>query len=308
MRNSRAEGVWLRFACKRGIAAVTTARPSPTLDPHDVSTGRAELSVARGGRAARGAGGGATGPRDVSRAPRRCHGCLAARFSPRLRRHRTIRRFIWEAAATYYTNAAVTRVENRAFDVAFATEFHNSDQTGLSVTKEYELLPQDFRIAPGVLVAKGGYQQRGLYAFYNLGSQRRAAGRFSTTMRRLYDGTRREASYSSRMAVRPRFTIEPGLSLAWVDLPAGEFAARLMTSRFTWTPTNRMFVSSLLQCNVDAHTTSSSVRWRWEYRLGSELFVVYSDGRDTLALPRTVTGSPIMNRTFAVKATRLFRF
>lgn len=233
---------------------------------------------------------------------------LAARFSPRLRRHRTIRRFIWEAAATYYTNAAVTRVENRAFDVAFATEFHNSDQTGFALTKEYELLPQDFRIAPDVTVENGGYQQRSLFAFYNLGNQRRVAGRLSTTIGRLYDGTRREASYSGRIAVRPRFTIEPGLSLAWVNLPVGEFAARLMTSRFTWTPTNRMFVSSLLQYNIDAHTTSSSVRWRWEYRLGSELFVVYSDGRDTLASPRTVTGSPIMNRTVAVKATRLLRF
>ncbi len=28
-------------------------------------------------------------------------------------------------------------------------------------------------------------------------------------------------------------------------------------------------------------TTSSSLRLRWEYTGGSELFVVYSDGRDT---------------------------
>jgi hypothetical protein len=28
---------------------------------------------------------------------------------------------------------------------------------------------------------------------------------------------------------------------------------------------------------------SASVRLRWEYRPGSELFVVYSDGRNTLA-------------------------
>lgn len=233
---------------------------------------------------------------------------LAARFSPRLRRHRSIRRFIWETAATYYTNAAATRVENRSFDVGFATEFHNSDQVGVLVTKEYELLPQDFRIAPSVLVRNGGYQQRSVFAFYNLGNQRRVAGRLSTTMGRLYDGTRREVSYSGRVAIRPRFTVEPGLSLAWVHLPVGDFAARLMTSRLTWTPTNRMFVSSLLQYNVDAHTTSSSVRWRWEYRLGSELFVVYSDGHDTLSTPRTGTGSRILNRSFAIKATRLFRF
>jgi hypothetical protein len=42
----------------------------------------------------------------------------------------------------------------------------------------------------------------------------------------------------------------------------------------------------------------------WEYIPGSELFVVYSDGRTT-----TGAGYPdLVNRTIAVKATRLVRF
>jgi len=46
------------------------------------------------------------------------------------------------------------------------------------------------------------------------------------------------------------------------------------------------------------------VRYRWEYQPGSDLFVVYSDGRETFypSFPR------LANRTFAVKFTRLFRF
>ena len=48
----------------------------------------------------------------------------------------------------------------------------------------------------------------------------------------------------------------------------------------------------------------SSVRLRWEYRSGSELFIVYSDGRDT-----TTAGYPdLLNRTVAFKVTRLLRF
>jgi len=65
-----------------------------------------------------------------------------------------------------------------------------------------------------------------------------------------------------------------------------------------------MLISSLVQFNVDTHTLSSSARLRWEYTGGSELFVVYSDGRDT-----TAVGFPLLqNRTFAIKVTRLFRF
>ena len=52
-----------------------------------------------------------------------------------------------------------------------------------------------------------------------------------------------------------------------------------------------MLISSLVQFNVDQQTTSSSLRLRWEYTGGSELFVVYSDGRDTRGrgLPRAAS-------------------
>ena len=72
----------------------------------------------------------------------------------------------------------------------------------------------------------------------------------------------------------------------------------------TVTPSARMLFSSLVQYNAAANSLSSSVRLRWEYTPGSELFVVYSDGRNTL--PR---GFPVLlNRTLAVKITRLVRF
>ena len=49
---------------------------------------------------------------------------------------------------------------------------------------------------------------------------------------------------------------------------------------------------------------SSNFRFRWEYQPGSELFVVYTDERDTLK-----PGYPdLKNRAFVVKVNRLFRF
>ena len=65
-----------------------------------------------------------------------------------------------------------------------------------------------------------------------------------------------------------------------------------------------MSISSLVQFNVDAKSMTSSVRFRWEYTGGSEVFVVYSDGRDT----RNAGFPGLLNRTFAIKAARLLRF
>ena len=65
-----------------------------------------------------------------------------------------------------------------------------------------------------------------------------------------------------------------------------------------------MFVSALMQYNSGTSTVSANVRLRWEYRPGSELFVVYNEQRDTLS-----PGFPeLRNRAFIVKINRLFRF
>lgn len=227
----------------------------------------------------------------------------SVRFSPRLRGNPTMRRLIMQGAFDYVTDADAARVQNRGLEGSFGVEFHSGDQATLQFTDEYERLPLNFRIAPGVTVPKGSYQNHNVVASYLLANQHLVAGRFTLATGALYNGTRREASYSGRIAVAPQFAVEPSVSLAWVDIPYGAFSARLVASRFTYTPTTRLFVSSLVQFNADAHTLNSSVRLRWEYRPGSDLFVVYSDGRDTIAL-----GPSLLNRSVAVKFTRLMRF
>ena len=54
---------------------------------------------------------------------------------------------------------------------------------------------------------------------------------------------------------------------------------------------------------LQRHDVSANVRLRWEYRPGSELFVVFNEDRDTLAppLPRSA------DRALIVKINRLFR-
>jgi hypothetical protein len=65
-----------------------------------------------------------------------------------------------------------------------------------------------------------------------------------------------------------------------------------------------MFASALVQYNSAGNVVAANVRLRWEYRPGSELFVVYNEERDTLA-----RGFPdFANRALIVKINRLLRF
>ena len=101
-----------------------------------------------------------------------------------------------------------------------------------------------------------------------------------------------------------QFSLEPRVTLDWIDLPVGRFTTRLVGSRVNFTMSTRMAVSALLQFNSSNTTVSSNVRFRWEYSPAATCSSSYSDGRDTTA-PRFPS---LQNRAFVVKMTRLFRF
>ena len=101
-----------------------------------------------------------------------------------------------------------------------------------------------------------------------------------------------------------QFSLEPSVSLNWINLPQGEFTTELISTRATYTITPRMFVAAFLQYNTDNDSLGTNIRLRWEYLPGSELFVVYTDERDTLT-----PGYPgLENRAFVIKINRLFRY
>ena len=120
-----------------------------------------------------------------------------------------------------------------------------------------------------------------------------------------YDGTLTVAEVSgSRIEATTRLSIEPSLSVNQVDLPSGSFVTRVVRAAVAYTFTPRMFVGGLLQHSSASDRLGANVRFRWEYRPGSELFVVYGEDRDTrdarLVQPR--------GRSLAIKINRLFRY
>ena len=88
------------------------------------------------------------------------------------------------------------------------------------------------------------------------------------------------------------------------SLLEGDFTNTLLGSRATYTVTPLMFVSALVQYSSAARAVSANVRLRWEYRPGSEFFVVWNEQRDTLG-DRFPT---LANRALIVKLNTLFRF
>jgi hypothetical protein len=227
----------------------------------------------------------------------------SAQYRPRPRSIEAVRQFIFGANLDYIENGA-GQVESRIAQLRFETEFESSDRFIADLQQSHELLSRPFQLTPDVIIPIGVYDFRDLFLAYQMGEQRPVSGTWSLQRGQYYDGHLTAVAYQrARVEVTPQLSVQPGFSVNFVQLPGQDATLTLITSRVTYTVTPRMFVSGLVQYNSTTSSLSANVRLRWEYQPGSELFVVYSDQRDT-----SLRGAPLLeNRSFVVKVTRQFR-
>ena len=229
------------------------------------------------------------------------------RFSPRPASIAAVRRFVGTGSLAYVENLG-GQVETREATGLFTVEWENSDQLTVSAIKSYEFLPLPFRIAPGVTIPVAGYDFTNLRFGYNFGQQRRFSANVTAEHGSFYGGTKTTLGVSrGRVTITNQVSVEPSLSINWIDLPQGGFRTDLVGTRATWTMTPLMFASALVQYNSRLDQVSANIRFRWEYRPGSELFVVFNEDRNT-GLDGMGRFPVLNNRAFIVKVNRLLRF
>ena len=225
------------------------------------------------------------------------------RFSPRPKNLKGVRKLTWQLDMEHLVNGAGA-LETRQQIGKFNAELENSDVFSVEATRDYEMLVQPFQVVTGVRIPAGSYSFDDLQVNYQLGAQRRISGTVSTQFGHFYNGTLRAVGYTgARVSVLPQFSLEPTVQVTRVELPNNSFTTTLLRTRADYGFSPRMFFSALVQYSSTDRSFSSNIRYRWEYRPGSDFFVVYTDDRDTLG-----SGYPALkNRAFVVKFTRLFR-
>jgi hypothetical protein len=225
------------------------------------------------------------------------------RYSPRPQSIAAVRKFTWDFQYDYVTNRRGD-LESRLGQVGFRTELENGDAFSGEVASIYESLDKPFEIATDVVIPVGTYGFPETHLQYDFGAQRKISGNVALEYGAFYGGTRTSLSTSrARVQITPQVIVEPGLTIDWVDLPVGSFVNRLVTARTSYALTPRMSTSAFVQYNSSLNSLDTSLRLRWEYRPGSDLFVVYTDNRDS-----ALRGFPTLRgRALVVKLTRLFR-
>jgi hypothetical protein len=224
------------------------------------------------------------------------------KFSPRPTNRSAIRKYVYDASIDYIENVA-GQLESREQAVEFALEFQSADRFSINYTDSFEFVPRPFPIG-SVILPIGTYNFGTFRVGYSIGQQRPVSANLTAEYGTFYNGHKTTFSAArGRLPITNQLSVEPTYSFNHVTLVEGEFITHLAGSRVTYSMTPLMFVSALLQYNSGTDTMSTNARFRWEYRPGSELFVVYNEERNTLGR----SFPSLNNRSFIVKINRLFR-
>lgn len=225
------------------------------------------------------------------------------RYSPRPASISWIRKLSWQGDLDYFEDGA-GRMESRRQSGRFEIEMESADQWSITTTRDFDRLDRPFEVATDLAVPTGRYTFTSHRVNFRSGEQRRLSGSVSYQWGAYYHGDLKSLSVNQgRLVVSNQFSLEPGVSLNLIDLPEGESDQTVFRLRSDYAFSARMFASALVQYNTATDDLSSNVRFRWEYAPGSELFVVWTDDRDT-----GPGGTGLRARALAIKLTRLLRY
>lgn len=145
-----------------------------------------------------------------------------------------------------------------------------------------EGLTEPFEIRNDVAIPAGTYRFNQAVVLYQGDQSRKISGRATLIAGGFYDGTL--ASLNAAARVRPinRLTLELELVHNEVSLPRpnGEFSDDLVITRATFAFSSRAFLRSLIQIDDQEEEARFNVLFRYTYRPGADLFVVYNEDRD----------------------------
>ena len=151
--------------------------------------------------------------------------------------------------------------------------------------RNLDVLDAPFRIQSNVTIPVGTYNFHELDLTYNTNPAKRFYERFTWQPMEFYGGTRQTITGAVGVWATSHLSSELTFSRNDVTLPEGAFLANLAILRVDFAMTPRATVRSLTQYNSLTREVTTSVRFNFIYRPGSDLYVVYNDLQQTGLTP-----------------------
>ena len=227
----------------------------------------------------------------------------AASFSwrPRTTSSRLVRNLSLTSGINYFAGSDDATIETREQSAGFGVFFENGASFNVGAHRTFDRLVEPFQIRPDISISEGDYSYDDFFVSYNADGSRAITGNIRYTVGEFWDG--RRSSFSGSLDLKPDYhlNIDLNYSRNRIRLAGGSFTTNLLGTRVLYAVSSKMFFNAFLQYNTDSNQLSTNIRFNIIHHPLSDLFIVYTDRRDTLS-------NRIIDRAFVVKFTQLFNF
>ena len=198
-----------------------------------------------------------------------------------------------------YTTDMNNRLLTRRLHHMVGTRFQNGAYLNVFFNRWFDQIDAPFKVQT-VTIPTGTYRYHELNFVLNSNPARKIYEQFSYSPQTYYGGDRTDTSGTIGVRLSRRASGEYSLQRNDVSGPWGAFVVNLSVLRLDFTLSPRQTVRTLSQYNSLTRQLSTSVRYNFIYRPGSDIYVVYDELQtDALGRPQT------RNRQFVVKSTYL---
>lgn len=205
---------------------------------------------------------------------------VSAEFDPRPQNFFNVRQMFHEFRFTRFTRLDNGRVESwRVFTAPINYTLNSGDRFEFNYVPTFERLFQPFEIAKGVVLPPGDYRFTRWRAEFGTASKRpwKVDGRW--WLGTFWSGYSNQIETFFQYKIAPHFQIRLDLDQTFARLKEGHFVARIFVLRADYSISPFLTVFNLVQFDNESRNLGWQSRIRWIIRPGSELFLVFNQGR-----------------------------
>lgn len=218
-------------------------------------------------------------------------------------RTRSILNLHFELDAQLYTGLdGNVQTEEYRLDL-FGVRTKSAAEAKVFVSQTFDALSSPFAIAPGISIPVGDYRFSAAGLSFLTHSSRPVSIEGQLLAGEFYDGHRQSGNVLLRFRPSRFLRSETTFEINNVKLGAGDFTAKVFRERLAVALNPKLLANLFLQYNDLAEIASMNLRFSWNYRPGSDIFLVYNQTWDAPSLSSLTR----KDRQLMLKVTYLFQ-
>ena len=200
-------------------------------------------------------------------------------YQPRPKKKGRIRNYTFGVTTNTFLNLDNQVETGQIFLDILGISFRSGDDINFFIDRSFERLVEPFEIREGIVIDPGRYYFNTYGIQFETDDRRPFYASVTAETGEFYDGDLNGMLLTVGYRPNRFFRTEATWRINDIDLPRDSFDPNLFGQRFFVSFTPYIFLNTFIQFNDETEFARFNVRFGWNYRPGSDLYVVYQDNR-----------------------------